>query len=89
MFSNYNIFCTINLHFGEVSDILDNLHENIVLEGLKQHVTIFDVKVSDKVKDQQYKCGAVANLHSLSSTTVKAGDLPRDPKLVKVSMFVY
>ena len=47
-------------------------------------MTIYDLKTSCTVKDKQYLCGALANLHSLPSTTVKAGDLPGNTKVVQV-----
>ena len=53
---------------------------------MRQYVTIFDLKTSSKAKEQSYLAEAVANLHSVSSTTVKAGDLPGDGKVVEVNM---
>ena len=57
--------------------------------GIGRKITIYDVKISRKVKDKQFLCGALANMHSLSSTTVRAEKSEGDTVAVKVQVFLH
>ena len=59
------------------------------IPGIRQHVTHYDLNTTDKKKTQQYLVGAQAKLNLVSSTTVKAGDLPLEVRVVEVALAMF
>ena len=64
-------------------------YHKINIPGIRQHVTLYDLNTTDKTKGQQYLVGAQAIWHSVSSTTVKAGDFPWEVRVIEVTLALF